>query len=286
MRFCDGWVEACDGTELYMAQWEPDRKVLATVTAVHGLGDHIRRYDHVFSAWAASGIKVQGIDQRGHGRTSRGRLADWKQVPGHLGNGLEDTLKDLRDVTRRVRVPNVKHFIFGHSLGGLIALVYAFKFSEDVCGVVASSAALDVGITYPTRLALSAARWVIPTFISGSSLEGTNLCSSVEVRRAYEEDPYTHASLSIETAHAIAQWQVVLMSQGGLTFRTPVFLTHGSADIMTLPAGTKRFHGLLCVQDKTVQIFENLCHECHNEPGEKVMVIKAWGDWILKRSVL
>ena len=36
---------------------------------MHGIGEHIHRYEHVFSAMAQAGIRVFAWDQRGFGRT-------------------------------------------------------------------------------------------------------------------------------------------------------------------------------------------------------------------------
>jgi alpha-beta hydrolase superfamily lysophospholipase len=48
---------------------QPPEKPLAVILAFHGLGDHILRYDHMFTRFAECGILVKGMDYRGHGRT-------------------------------------------------------------------------------------------------------------------------------------------------------------------------------------------------------------------------
>jgi acylglycerol lipase len=38
---------------------------------VHGFGEHIARYDRMFSVFASQGIECYGYDQRGWGETGK-----------------------------------------------------------------------------------------------------------------------------------------------------------------------------------------------------------------------
>lgn len=58
-----------DNVDIYARLWQPKGKPVATVTFVHGLGEHIARYEHVFSKFAENSIRVFAYDQRGFGRT-------------------------------------------------------------------------------------------------------------------------------------------------------------------------------------------------------------------------
>ncbi|KAJ3215527.1 hypothetical protein HDU67_000315 [Dinochytrium kinnereticum] len=79
------YLTAADGMKVYYNVWKAEGVTpIAVVLAVHGLGEHIHRYDHVFSKYAEAGIVVKGLDYRGHGRTLKKNLPISR--PGFLGS--------------------------------------------------------------------------------------------------------------------------------------------------------------------------------------------------------
>lgn len=50
---------------IYLTCLQPEQPPIATVTFVHGYGEYIDRYSHVFPRFADAGIKVNSFDQRG-----------------------------------------------------------------------------------------------------------------------------------------------------------------------------------------------------------------------------
>src|SRR5690349_13232519 len=73
-------VAARDGTPVATYRWAPTGPVRGAVQIVHGLGEHVRRYDHLANTLAGAGFLVQGHDTRGHGAT----IADGAE-PGVIG---------------------------------------------------------------------------------------------------------------------------------------------------------------------------------------------------------
>lgn len=71
--------EFCDetGHRFYTRTWKPDNPK-AVVYFLHGLGEHVGRYDHVFSQFSDAGIMVHAFDSRGYGKTIQlnGRTGD------------------------------------------------------------------------------------------------------------------------------------------------------------------------------------------------------------------
>ncbi|KAF9175019.1 hypothetical protein BGX20_008771, partial [Mortierella sp. AD010] len=68
-RSKEEWIVADDGHEIYTKTWFPEGKPVASVVFVHGFGEHIVRYDHVFEEFNKAGIQVSSFDQRGFGKT-------------------------------------------------------------------------------------------------------------------------------------------------------------------------------------------------------------------------
>ncbi|MDT5308158.1 MAG: hypothetical protein QOE48_3840, partial [Mycobacterium sp.] len=60
---------SADGRKLVGYRWSADegQRDTGVVVLVHGMGEHLRRYDHVARALTAQGFAVYGHDHRGHG---------------------------------------------------------------------------------------------------------------------------------------------------------------------------------------------------------------------------
>jgi acylglycerol lipase len=120
--------------------------------AVHGLGEHINRYGHVFSKFAASGICVKGLDMRGHGRTLK-KNPSYPAGYTPLKEVWEDIL--LMDAVEVEGVPKgLPTFVMGHSLGGLTALSFVYFNANRLAnfkGVIAQCE-LDLGLSVLSNL--------------------------------------------------------------------------------------------------------------------------------------
>ena len=54
-------------TNIHMVMWEPDEEVLGVVNIVHGVTEHIMRYEEFAQYLTNRGVAVVGIDLLGHG---------------------------------------------------------------------------------------------------------------------------------------------------------------------------------------------------------------------------
>jgi acylglycerol lipase len=120
MKTFESKFEGTDKTTFYVQCWEPDVLPKAIVALVHGLGEHIGRYAHVGKALTDAGYALVGFDLRGHGKSGSAR--------GHFPS-LDVVMGDIRQFFQFVsqRYPNIPQFLYGHSLGGLLALTYAVQ---------------------------------------------------------------------------------------------------------------------------------------------------------------
>jgi lysophospholipase len=109
---------ARDGTDLLVRRWPAVGEAWASVLIVHGLAEHSGRYEHVGRQLAEAGLAVEAYDQRGFGGSAGRRAFVERWSENH--DDLEERLAALR--TSADGRPVV---VFGHSLGGLIALGYA-----------------------------------------------------------------------------------------------------------------------------------------------------------------
>lgn len=122
---------------IYVREWLPDSAPTGVVQIVHGVAEHMPRYDGFAQFLASKGFVVSGNDHLGHGN-SIGSLND----QGYFGEhgGWELVVGDVRKLYEqlRERYPNVPRFIFGHSMGSFITRTYVIRYHDGPDGVILS----------------------------------------------------------------------------------------------------------------------------------------------------
>jgi alpha-beta hydrolase superfamily lysophospholipase len=136
---------SADGRQLAGYRWAPlDAQTSAgVVVLVHGMGEHIRRYDHVADALISQGFVVYGHDHRGHGAS----LAATDE-PGQLGdNGWQILVDDLNLVIAQARSdhPGLPVVMVAHSMGSFAAQQFLLDHGANVDAVaLTGTAAVDL----------------------------------------------------------------------------------------------------------------------------------------------
>jgi len=100
-----------DGLEMYSKAWLPAGEARGVVCLVHGVGEHIGRYQPDGEALAKAGYVMAGFDQRGFGQ-SQGRRGHTPSLEAYF----DDIDLFLVEVARRY--PGQTRFLYGHSMGG------------------------------------------------------------------------------------------------------------------------------------------------------------------------
>src|SRR4051812_27338066 len=129
------------GVEVF-ARWWPIDAPRGVVLISHGASEHSGRYDRFARALNAAGFAAAALDHRGHGRTA-------PSVPrGVMGPGggmaVVDDLHELRAAARSRFGGDAPVFLFGHSLGTLIALAYLDHHAAGLAGTVLCGMPVDL----------------------------------------------------------------------------------------------------------------------------------------------
>ena len=262
-----------DGLALQGQGWEPDEGARLVVCLLHGLGEHCGRYSHMADAFNREGIAMLAFDLRGHGR-SEGRRG---HAPGYA-RLMSDTEKLLNKAAEMF--PQLPCFLYGHSLGGNLAIYYALKKRPDLAGVIASAPLL--------RLAFNPSQWKTGilrgmramriNFPIRSGLDDTALSRDLNVVRTYRNDPLTHDLISARLAMDMLRYGQWELKHAG-DFPLPLLLMHGESDRITSVAASVEF-AARAGQTCTLKIWDGLDHELHNEPEQK-QVFAYVMDWII-----
>jgi alpha-beta hydrolase superfamily lysophospholipase len=266
-----------DGTTFFIQGWEPDREPKAFIALVHGLGEHTTRYAHVGKALTDAGYIIVGFDLRGHGKSGGAR--------GHASS-LDAYMQDIREFFHLMaqRYPEMPQFLYGHSLGGLLALAYGIRYGVGLKGVMVTGAALRSSLQeQKAKVALAKVLGTImPTMTVPSGLDPKTISRDLQIVEAYKNDPLVHYNASLGFGKAALN-AIDLCFARAEEFPVPLLMIHGNRDKLTYPSGTEDFAKLVRAAggDVSLKLWEDLYHEVHNEP-EKAEVFKFMIEWLDK----
>ncbi len=256
------------GVELATREWMPAGTPTAAVLIVHGIAEHSGRYEHVAEALTARGFAVHAYDQRGHGQSGGARVDvdAWEML-------LDDVEDRLSAMAFEVKAPTV---IYGHSLGGLVALDYCLTRSEVLPDLLVLSApAVESTIAKWKQVLAPVIAKIAPSAALPLDLEGDQLSRDPAVGEAYFSDPLVETKATTRLgAEALTAQKRVRESMGSL--RTPTLVIAGGNDEIVPPQSS---HGLGAVPGVDRKLYPKLRHELHNEP-EGPAVITDVADWI------
>jgi alpha-beta hydrolase superfamily lysophospholipase len=261
-----------DGLDIHGLGWEPDGKIKAVVSLVHGQGEHTARYRNVAAALTRAGYALFGFDQRGHGKSGgpRGHTPSYD----HLMDDVEDLLKQSAQ-----RYPGLPQFLYGHSFGGNEVLNFAIRRKPTLAGVIATGPWLKLAFEPPAfKVALGRImNNIAPGFTQASGLEVAALSRDPKVVDAYVNDPLVHDKISARQFLSIRDAGVWALEHAA-EFSLPLLLMHGGADRIVSADATREF-AHKGRKNITLQIWDEWYHEIHNEP-EQVEVFKTMIIWM------
>lgn len=299
---------------LRIVVWRPDPSYTkrAIVQLVHGMSEHIGRYDAFARFLADLGYVVFGHDHIGHGKS----VVSSEQL-GHMpAHGGKDILVNDIDVVRKAVYAligtsrDLPLFLFGHSMGSFVARVYAARHPESLAGVILCGTGSQSRVL--AKMGCSVARIIaalrgeeyrshlVDSLVVGSYAQSVDnprtnydwLSSDPSVVDAYYADPLSgshfsvgaYATLTDTVAEAVSK-QVAQATPNDL----PMLFVAGDED----PVGNKgvgvekaanryRKQG---VSDVEVIIYPGMRHEILNEP-DRMQVYCDVEAWMAHRLVL
>lgn len=122
-------------TNIYAVKWIPEGKINGIFQIIHGMVEHIGRYDSFAQFLTQHGLLVVGHDQLGHGES----VANEKEL-GYFAdcNAADILISDIH--TLRIKMQeeyqNVPYFMMGHSMGSFLLRKYLMRYSHGVTGGV------------------------------------------------------------------------------------------------------------------------------------------------------
>jgi lysophospholipase len=169
-------VKSFDSTSLYVSKLIP-ATVKATIVIVHGLAEHLGRYDELANTFAENNFAVYRFDLRGHGK-SEGQRAYFSNF-----TVIIEDVKFIVEMARNEH-PQVPLFVLGHSLGGFASACFGSKYPNKADGIILSGALTNdnKGLIRSVPQGLAATDY-LPNEL------GHLICTDLSVVAAYQNDP-------------------------------------------------------------------------------------------------
>jgi len=244
-----------DYPELY-GIYLPAADAKACIIFIHGLGDHISRYDEMASFFNEHNYSFTGVDLPGHGRSpgKRGHIKDF----GHYRDIISSVARFVRE-----REGGIPLILYGHSLGGNIALNYLQGDNDFEKGII-TSAWIKLAFDPPLFKVIlaSLAGKLVPSMQQPSGLNADDISSDREAVHKYRTDPLVHPFISVRLYLSARAAAGKLISSKD-TLKTPVLMMHSSNDRIVSAEGSLIFAENNSKAD--LKIWDKGLHELHNE---------------------
>ena len=263
--FTESFGRAVDGVAMRTMRWSRHH-AWATLLLVHGVGEHAGRYDHVAQQMAATGIEVHAYDHRGFGASGgpRAYVEHWSVLHDDLAARL---------AVVRAATPNLPLVLYGHSMGGLIALGYVLaeppRPLPDL--LVLTSPGLDSTIAGWKQALAPMLSPIVPRMRIPNGFRAGDLSRDPRVDERVAADPLCISSsttrLGAEAFGEQARMRALLTTRDSLPVLT--YIIHGSDDPIVPVAASSILEGLSNV---TRRVYPGLRHETHNEPEGAAVV--------------
>jgi alpha-beta hydrolase superfamily lysophospholipase len=264
-----------DGQEIfYWGMKAPRQKGVLVI--VHGLGEHSGRYLNFVEFLVKQGWTVYLYDQRGHGKTPglRSYVENFEEL-------VEDLYQFIHFVSEQEG--GEKPFLLGHSFGGQVVINLLAKHPRVVPGVILSSPNIKLAMDVPW-LKRFLGRWVsyiIPSFSIPNDIKPKWISHDPKVVHEYEKDRLVQNRITVRLGNEILE-NLNKVPELAEKIKIPIFLFHGSEDLVTCPKGTEEFFERMKHKDRQLKIYPGFFHETLNEKG-KEEVYHDVANWLEER---
>lgn len=263
-------LSAKDGTALACYRWTPAGTPRGDVVLVHGLAEHMGRYDHIARAFTDVGLRVTGYEARGHGHSGglRAFVERWSDYTGDL------------DVV--VDAVGGRPYVVAHSMGGLVTLDWLRERPDRVAGIVVSAPLLRATVQAP-RWKVLAARVLsrlAPRLALANEIPAAHVSRDADVVAAYERDPLVFKVVTSRwyTEMLRAAERVV---EHGPRYRTPALFMAGTGDRIVDPEAVAALAAAWGGPAEH-RAWPGLYHEIFNDPERADVLAHATG-WLVAR---
>lgn len=260
------YLQNKQGLWLHFAEWAPPReaqKVRGVLFIISGLAEHTARYDSAALKFAREGYHCFCLDNQGSGGSEGRRL--------YVEN-FYDFVDDFELFKKHIFAKHPEYaslpcFLFGHSMGGLIATHVALREPSAWSAVVLSGPALEADPALATPFMRGLVR-MFSRCLPKLGVQRLDSSLSSRNRQVVEfnvQDPfYFSNSLTARWgAEMLRAMDDVWVNMERSTF--PLLILHGTQDRLCSINGSRRLLNSALSRDKKLIEYEGMYHEVFRE---------------------
>jgi len=229
------------------------------------MGEHSGRYDTLANFLADNGFSVHSYDHQGHGRSPSVRNG---QLWVERWESYVDDAAAFTDLVVQRYPPQTPRFLFGHSMGGGIAICLALRRPNFFQGQVFSGPSVLKGddiSDFVVALGRVMDR-IWPTF--GLKEIPIEHLTTIEAERQLARDDPLQFKGKVPCRCGMATLSMMEFIQAHIpTVQFPFLLLHGGADRICTPAGSQLFFERAATppDQKRLIVYPGAMHEPHKD---------------------
>lgn len=232
------------------------------VLIAHGLGGHGGQFENAAVRWVEENWSVYALDFRGHGHSegTQGYVNQWEEYRQDLAALLQQAKQDY---------PEKPMILWGHSLGGLIALDFALQHPTQLSGLMVTAPAVGKTGISPWKFVFGVVlSWLWPRFSLALGFD-PNACSRDPAQvRDYNADPLRHQRGTARLSTEFQKAQKRIMAHLS-ALNIPILILHGESDRITRPHDSITLYESLTDHDRQLIQYPGAYHELHLEVNHK-----------------
>lgn len=258
------------GEKLFAWYTKPSRNPRAIICLCHGWGEHSLRY----TSWAEKFVHQEyaflSWDHIGHGQSTgqRGHVPNYKVYMEEINLAINKANELF---------PGVPVVLYGHSMGGNIAINFALREINPFRLLIATSPWIKLTKKQPAILngLVKFLNKTIPAFPISAPLNAEGISHIPEEVHKYKTDPLNHGKITPRLLTEITNSGEYALSNIA-SLKKPFLLLHGDEDpICSFSASSE-----MASKSDTCSFipFKRMYHELHNETcrDEVFNIIKEW----------
>ena len=119
--------------QIHVCRWMPDEPPVAVLQIIHGIAEHVERYDEFANYMNRQGFIVVAEDHMGHGKSINGG-----GIQGYFHCGWFTAVDDSYELLQRTKAefPALPYVLLGHSMGSFMTRTLLCKYPD--CGISAA----------------------------------------------------------------------------------------------------------------------------------------------------
>ncbi len=276
MKHEPNYFTSLNATRLFYNFWRNESSQTCLII-VHGFGEHSGRYQELVNALLDLKLNICTFDLRGHGRS------EGKEV---FVNQFCDFKNDLLGLRRLIQSTySINQFIlFGHSMGGLIALDAMLAEPLAWQRLMLSSPFLGIPFGEPLLRELSRIlNLIVPGMVWDNPVPPIGLTHDKSELEVYSRDALIRRRITIRLAHEMFQaCRSIRVRANEIT--KPLFVMSAGQDRVVSLKRTQELVQQVRTSDKEFHVFDGFYHEILHEV-ERKKVIQLFKSYLIRSGL-